>query len=96
MHEAGDTEPPLICDYSVDPASQTLGQLLGMVLSGVGLGEGRAHLRDHDSEFANGFFQRNTNVRSVAAPVRFPHAHSGSLCPQVLPASCHRGRSEPS
>ena len=42
-----------------DLASLTLGQLLGMVLSGVSLGERRAHLRDHDSELANGFFQRN-------------------------------------
>ena len=33
-----------------DLASLTLGQLLGMVLSCVSLGERRAHLRDHDSE----------------------------------------------
>ena len=45
-----------------DLASLTWGQLLGMVLSGVSLGERRAHLRDHDSELANGFFQRNVNA----------------------------------
>ena len=79
-----------------DLASLTLGQLLGMVLSGVSLGERRAHLRDHDSELANGFFQRNVNVGSVAAPVRVPRTRSGAFRPQVLPASYQRGYSEPS
>ena len=49
-----------------DLPSLTLGQLLGMVLSGVSLGERQAHLRDHDSELANAFFQRNVNVGSGA------------------------------
>ena len=79
-----------------DLASLTLGRLLGMVLSGVSLGERRAHLRDHDSELANGFFQRNVDVGSVAAPVRVPRTRSGALRPQVLPASYQRGYSEPS
>ena len=70
-----------------DLASLTLGQLLGMVLPGVSLGKRRAHLRDHDSELANGFFQRNVNVGSVPAPVRVPRTHSGAFRPQVLPAS---------
>ncbi|MDE0124857.1 MAG: hypothetical protein OXN97_09815, partial [Bryobacterales bacterium] len=61
-----------------DLASLTLGQLLGMVLSSVSLGERRAHLRDHDSELANGFFQRNVNVGSVAAPRCCPPAISGA------------------
>ncbi|MDE0627169.1 MAG: transposase, partial [Bryobacterales bacterium] len=79
-----------------DLASLTLGQLLGMVLSSVSLGERRAHLRDHDSELANGFFQRNVNVGSVAAPVRVPRTRSGDFRPQVLPPSYQRGYSESS
>ena len=49
--------------------------------------EAAGHLRDHDSELANGFFQRNVNVGSVPAPVRVPRTHSGAFRPQVLPAS---------
>ena len=79
-----------------DLASLTLGQLLGIALSGVSLGERRAHLRDHDSELANGFFQRNVNVGSVAAPLRVPRTRSGDFRPQVLPPSYQRGYSESS
>ena len=79
-----------------DLASLTLGQLLGMVLSGVSLGERQAHLRQHDFELANGFYQRNVNVGSVAAPVQVPRTRSGAFRLQVLPASYQRGYSEPS
>lgn len=37
-----------------DLASLTFGQFLGMVLSGVSLGESQAPFRDHDSDCANG------------------------------------------
>ena len=63
--EPADSDPPAIehdsqsvrnLSYLLasDLASLTLSQLLGMVLSGLSLGERPAHLRDHDSELANG------------------------------------------
>ena len=59
----------------------TLGPLLGMVLSGVSPGERRAHLRFYDFELANGFFQGNVDVGSVAAPVRVPRTRSSAFRP---------------
>lgn len=76
------TSGPRSAFNASDLTSLTLGQLLGMVLFGVSLGERRAHQNDHDSELANGSFQGAVNVASAGVSV--PEATV--TC--ILPLAC--------
>ena len=76
---------------SSDLASMTLGQLLGMTLSSLCMGERQAHLRGDASDSGNGFYEHGVQVGSVPVSMSVPRTRKSEFRPAVLPEPYQRG-----
>ena len=77
-------------------ADLTAGELLGMILAGVFVGERQTRLKRHSSDMANGFYQRKVSVGGLPTPDSSdPRTRTGDFRPAIPPGprpSLGRGR----
>jgi hypothetical protein len=74
----------------------SLRELLGLMLSGLGLADRKAYLRRSSADKANGFYERSLLVGSLPVEMRVPRTRSGEFRPSSLPGHCERGYPEES
>src|SRR5881394_1764361 len=72
----------------------TLRELLGCMLSSVGVAERQAYLERMGEDKANGFYDRAVQVGSLPLEIRVPRTRAGDFRPASLPASYERGYRE--
>jgi len=72
----------------------TLRELLGCMLSSVGVAERQAYLERMGEDKANGFYDRAVQVGSLPVEIRVPRTRAGDFRPASLPASYERGYRE--
>ena len=96
---APDSVPPLekntlrqILDS--DLADFSLRELLGMLLSSVGLAERKAYLQRMIHDQPNGFYDRSVEVGAIPLELRVPRTRSGDFRPATLPPLYQRGYSQ--
>jgi len=71
-----------------------LRELLGWLLSSVGLAERQAYLERILHDNPNGFYDRSLQVGTIPVEVRVPRSRTGDFRPASLPAPYQRGYSE--
>lgn len=74
----------------------SLRELMGLMLSGLGLAERKAYLARTGADKANGFYDRSLLVGSLPVELRVPRTRSGEFRPSSLPAHYSRGYPEES
>jgi len=74
----------------------SLRELLGLMLSGLGLAERKAYLARRSADKANGFYERSLLVGSLPVEMRVPRSRSGEFRPSSLPGHYARGYPEES
>jgi transposase-like protein len=74
----------------------SLRELMGLMLSGLGLAERKAYLARTGADKANGFYDRSLLVGSLPVELRVPRTRSGDFRPSSLPAHYSRGYPEES
>lgn len=74
----------------------SLRELLGLLLSGLGLAERKAYLARSNADKGNGFYQRSLLLGSLPIELRVPRTRSGEFRPSCLPAHYLRGYPEES
>jgi putative transposase len=74
----------------------SLRELLGLMLSGLGVAERKAYLARSDADKANGFYERSLVVGSLPVELRVPRTRSGEFRPSSLPGHYARGYPEES
>lgn len=74
----------------------SLRELLGLMLSGLGVAERKAYLARSDADKANGFYGRSLLVGSLPVELRVPRTRSGEFRPSSLPSHYARGYPEES
>jgi transposase-like protein len=74
----------------------SLRELMGLMLSGLGLAERKAYLARSSGDKANGFYERSLLVGSLPVELRVPRTRSGDFRPGSLPAHYSRGYPEES
>lgn len=74
----------------------SLRELMGLMLSGLGLAERKAYLARSGADKANGFYDRSLLVGSLPVELRVPRTRSGEFRPSSLPAHYSRGYPEES
>jgi len=74
----------------------SLRELMGLMLSGLGLAERKAYLARSGADKANGFYDRSLLVGSLPVELRVPRTRSGDFRPSSLPAHYSRGYPEES
>jgi transposase-like protein len=74
----------------------SLRELLGLMLSGLGVAERKAYLARSDADKANGFYGRSLVVGSLPVELRVPRTRSGEFRPSSLPGHYARGYPEES
>jgi putative transposase len=74
--------------------SYTLRELLGWLLSSLGLAERQAYLERIRQDKPNGFYDRGLQVGTVPVEVRVPRTRQGEFRPASLPAAYQRGYSQ--
>lgn len=74
----------------------SLRELLGLMLSGLGVAERKAYLARSDADKANGFYDRSLVVGSLPVELRVPRTRSGEFRPSSLPGHYARGYPEES
>jgi putative transposase len=72
----------------------SLRELLGWLLSSVGLAERQAYLERILQDKPNGFYDRSLQLGTIPLEVRVPRTRSGDFRPASLPAAYQRGYSE--
>jgi transposase-like protein len=72
----------------------TLRELLGWMLSSVGVAERQAYLERMGEDKANGFYQRGVQMGSLPVEIRVPRTRTGTFRPASLPAPYERGYRE--
>jgi putative transposase len=72
-------------------ADFSLRELLGALMSGVGLAERNVWLEHSDGDRPNGFYDRSLQLGSVPVDVRVPRTRRGDFRPSSLPPRFHRG-----
>lgn len=72
----------------------SLRELLGCLLSNVGLAERQAYLERIRHDKPNGFYERSLQVGTVPIEIRVPRSRTGDFRPASLPAPYQRGYSE--
>ena len=72
----------------------SLRELLGCLLSNVGLAERQAYLERIRQDKPNGYYQRSLQVGTIPVEVRVPRSRTGDFRPASLPAPYQRGYSE--
>jgi tetratricopeptide (TPR) repeat protein len=77
-----------------DLADFSLRELLGMLLSSVGLAERKAYLQRLLHEQPNGFYDRSLQLGTMPLDVRVPRTRSGDFRPTSLPPLYQRGYSD--
>ncbi len=75
-------------------ADFSLRELLGGLMSGIGLAERNAHLERSRQDKPNGFYDRSLQVGSVPVDIRVPRTRTGDFRPETLPPPYQRGYSE--
>lgn len=83
--------PPL---SQSDLANFSLRELLGMLLSNVGVAERKAYLERLLEDRPNGFYDRSLQLGTMPLEVRVPRTRSGDFRPASLPALYQRGYSD--
>lgn len=83
--------PPL---SQSDLANFSLRELLGMLLSNVGVAERKAYLERLLEDKPNGFYDRSLQLGTMPLEVRVPRTRSGDFRPASLPALYQRGYSD--
>jgi transposase-like protein len=74
----------------------SLRELLGLMLSGLGVAERKAYLARNSADKANGFYQGSLSVGSLPIELRVPRTRSGEFRPGSLPTHYSRGYPEES
>lgn len=74
----------------------SLRELLGLMLSGLGVAERKAYLKRSSADKANGFYERSLLVGSLPIEMRVPRSRSGEFRPSSLPGHYERGYPEES
>jgi len=69
----------------------SLRQLLGMLISSVGVSERKAYLSCEPEDKGNGFYGRDLEVGTIPVAIQVPRTRSGQFRPAVLPAAYQRG-----
>ncbi len=69
----------------------SLRELLGWLLSSVGVAERQAYLQRFRQDKPNGFYDRALQLGTIPVEVRVPRARSGDFRPASLPAPYQRG-----
>ena len=77
-------------------ADCSLRDLLGLLLSSVGIAEREAYLSRTAVDKANGFYPRSLMVGSLPVDVEVPRTRTGTFRPASLPAPWQRGYSDES
>jgi transposase-like protein len=77
-----------------DLAHLSLRELLGMLLSSVGLAERKAYLERVVHDKPNGFYDRSLEVGAIPLDLRVPRTRAGDFRPATLPPLYQRGYSE--
>ncbi|HEX2715999.1 MAG TPA: IS256 family transposase [Candidatus Acidoferrales bacterium] len=85
----GKTELDKVLESGIGDVS--LRELLGMLISSVGLGERQAYLRRESSDKANGFYDRNLQLGTIPVDIQVPRTRSGQFRPASLPPAYQRG-----
>src|ERR1700758_1622057 len=75
-------------------ADLSLRELLGMLLSSVGLAERKAYLERLLQDKPNGFYDRSLQLGTMPLDVRVPRTRSGDFRPASLPPLYQRGYSD--
>jgi len=83
--------PPL---SQSDLADLSLRELLGMLLSSVGVAERKAYLERLLPDKPNGFYDRSLQLGTMPLDVRVPRTRSGDFRPASLPPLYQRGYSD--
>src|SRR6201997_339150 len=76
-----------------DLADFSLRELLGMLLSSVGLAERKAYLERLRQDQPNGFYDRSLQLGTIPVDVRVPRTRSSDFRPASLPPLYRRGYS---
>jgi putative transposase len=77
-----------------DLAHLSLRELLGMLLSSLGLAERKAYLERVVHDKPNGFYDRSLAVGAIPLGLRVPRTRTGDFRPATLPPLYQRGYSE--
>jgi len=77
-----------------DLADLSLRELLGMLLSSVGVAERKAYLERLLQDKPNGFYDRSLQLGTMPLDVRVPRTRSGDFRPTSLPPLYQRGYSD--
>lgn len=77
-----------------DLANFSLRELLGMLLSNLGVAERKAYLERLLEDKPNGFYDRSLQLGTMPLEVRVPRTRSGDFRPASLPALYQRGYSD--
>src|SRR5215471_9677893 len=77
-----------------DLADLSLRELLGMLLSSVGVAERKAYLERLLQDRPNGFYDRSLQLGTIPLDVRVPRTRSGDFRPASLPPLYQRGYSD--
>src|SRR6266576_2388843 len=77
-----------------DLAHLSLRELLGMLLSSVGLAERKAYLERVVHDKPNGFYARSLAVGAIPLDLRVPRTRTGDFRPATLPPLYQRGYSQ--
>src|SRR5215468_9034466 len=77
-----------------DLADLSLRELLGMLLSSVGVAERKAYLERLLQDKPNGFYDRSLQLGTIPLDVRVPRTRSGDFRPASLPPLYQRGYSD--
>ena len=91
---------PSAANHGMPPLSQSdlanfsLRELLGMLLSNVGVAERKAYLERLLEDKPNGFYDRSLQLGTMPLEVRVPRTRSGDFRPASLPALYQRGYSD--
>src|SRR5947207_2548339 len=72
----------------------SLRELLGMLISSVGVSERKTYLSRASEDKANGFYERNLQVGTIPVDIEVPRTRSGRFRPASLPAAYQRGYNE--
>ena len=74
-------------------ADFSLREILGGLMSGIGVAERNAHLERSSGDKPNGFYDRALQVGSVPVDIRVPRTRNGNFRPETLPPPYQRGYS---
>ena len=72
----------------------SLRELLGMLISSVGVSERKVYLSRAAEDKANGFYDRNLQVGTIPVDIEVPRTRSGRFRPASLPVAYQRGYNE--